>query len=116
MKKLVLSSEDEAQLAEIAKRINATLDDNFHKDVYDILCEHAGARIQEKTDFVLFCRTGTEYRFQGVFGFGGKYWPKQNEVTYYPEDRTDHLDALRDRINVLLADISDIAYGRKVRE
>lgn len=117
MKKLVLSSEDKAKLAEFAKKMAATMNtDDFHGDVYDILCEHAGARVQEKTDFVLFCRTGTEYRFQGVFGFGGKYWPKQNEVTYYPEDRTDHLDALRDRINVLLADISDIAYGRKVRE
>ena len=114
MKKLVLSSEDEAQLAEIAKRINATLDDNFHGDVYDVLVEHAGAHPQWKDDFVRSCRTTSEYRFQGVFGFGGKYWPERQRITYYPEDRTDHLDDLRDRINVLIADLADFAYGRKV--
>lgn len=112
MTKLRFTPEVDAQLTEFAKRMAATMNtDEFHKDVYDILCEHAGARIQEKNDFVLFCRTRTEYRFQGVFGFGGKYWPERRQITYYPEDRTDHLDTLRDRINVLIADLA-AKHGR----
>lgn len=50
----------------------------------------------------------TEYRFQGHFGFGGKMRTRHNLLTtvdYYPENRTDALDARLAQVNAKLAEL-----------
>ena len=50
----------------------------------------------------------TEYRFGGMFGFGGKFWRNDGRlyISYYPEDQTKTLDAVRDTINEVLAQLT----------
>ena len=81
----------------------------FANMVYDILVEHGGASDSMRNSFV-FAHTDDEhpcweYRFQGHFGFGGKYWSERNTINYYPEDHTKKLDKLEVKINKLLGEI-----------
>ena len=83
----------------------------FANNVYDILVEHAGANESMRNDFI-FSHTDDddnrlcwEYRFQGKFGFGGKWWSETNKVTYYAEDRTKRLDKLEAKVNKLLSEL-----------
>ena len=69
-------------------------------EVYDVLVEHAGAPESLRNNFV-YSHTDDddnklcwEFRFQGFFGFGGKYWSERNSINYYSEDRTKKLDKL----------------------
>ena len=84
---------------------------HFANKVYDILVEHAGASDSMRNSFV-FSHTDDddnklcwEWRFQGHFGFGGKYWSERNSINYYNEDRTKKLDKLQDKVNKLLSEI-----------
>lgn len=70
--------------------------------VYDVLVTHAGAPEFGREGFVTFMsEVGCdEYRFQGLLGFGGKFWPDERRgwrVTAYPEDERRH-PAITDRI------------------
>lgn len=81
----------------------------FANKVYNILVLHAGANESMRDNFV-YAHTDVkepcwEYRFQGAFGFGGKYWSDRNEVSYYPEDWTKTLNKLQTRVNKLLGEI-----------
>lgn len=75
---------------------------------FDILVEHAGARDGDwqRKGFVDAFVNGltTEWRFQGLLGFGGKF--RRNDgryyVTCYPEDRTPERDAICEKVAVLL--------------
>ena len=73
----------------------------FYEQIWDILVEYAGANkgSDDKELFVLAFLDGDknssrEYRFQGLLGFGGKFWRYDRSpyskvpfyVTYYPED------------------------------
>lgn len=82
---------------------------DFADKVYNILVKHAGAYEQNRTHFVYaHCEDRNpcwEWRFQGLFGFGGKYWSDRNDITYYPEDHTKRLDKLEAKINKLLGEI-----------
>lgn len=82
-----------------------------HK-VYDILVELGGALDRkdetyggyyDRNEFIYAHMKdnypATEWRFQGHFGFGGKYRIDRNQIDYYPENHTDELNALRDEIN-----------------
>lgn len=75
----------------------------FYKDVCRVLIELAGARETVYELFYYVQKDCTEYRFQGRFGFGGKYYVYDNQVGYYPEDITPDREALRDRVNAELA-------------
>jgi hypothetical protein len=58
--------------------------------VFDVLVEHAGASDGWRDDFVERQVAGStdEYRFQGLLGFGGKFWNCNGRwyVSAYPED------------------------------
>lgn len=60
--------------------------------IYLILMEECGAPDRLVDDFIYRVARQdpptTEYRFQGDLGFGGKYYPKRNRVSCYPEDET----------------------------
>lgn len=74
---------------------------------YDVLIEHAKAAPRDRAYFVrLFStdRRANEYRFQGVLGFGGKFYRDDARyyVTCYPEDSTPEREAVVTRVNELL--------------
>lgn len=86
----------------------------FYSKVYDLLIDLAGARREQKADFLqYFMRANPaqqilEWRFQGKLGSGGKfrYGARGHEVTYYPEDQTNERDALVVQINDHLANLT----------
>lgn len=87
-----ISAEDAAYDAAVA----------YWDAVYGILVTHAGAREDERTSFVAyFIRDtegglGSEYRFRGSLGFGGKCYMTplgHARVSCYSEDRTPERDA-----------------------
>ena len=77
--------------------------------IYDILVEF-GAGESMRSSFVYhhtktdseICR---EWRFQGIFGFGGKYYSREHKISYYKENWTDELEVKRDEINEKLSKI-----------
>lgn len=77
--------------------------------VYDILVADCGA-IDDDTPFggrsafaAAQAQGCSEYRFCGVFGFGGKFWLQDFAVNYYPENATPKLDQICDAVNAKLA-------------
>jgi hypothetical protein len=86
------------------------LTEEFANKVYDILIKEGGATDHQWVrDMFVQSHTSKEpcweYRFQGHFGFGGKYWSEQNAITYYQEDHTKKLDKLEVKVNKLLKEI-----------
>ena len=92
--------------------------------VYDILVELGGAldRYDERlggyydrNNFIYNVTQdkypATEWRFQGHFGFGGKYYTGSNRVSCYPEERTPEKDELRREMNIRLHQIIPNGYG-----
>ena len=85
--------------------------EEFAEKVYDILVEYGGAdpRESEKQHFIyLNCDYEygcDQYRFQGYFGFGGKYLPGSNCITMYRENETPELLQIMKTINKKLLEI-----------
>ena len=79
--------------------------EDFANKVYDILVQF-GAREDDRDSFVYHhCKDkypATEWRFCGVFGFGGKYRSGNNYVTYYSEDETPERETKLNEVNELL--------------
>lgn len=77
------------------------------EDIFMVLVAYAGANMQYLDDFVYHHTNGDvdEYRFQGEFGFGGKYWNKRNAISYYKEDWTDELDAKKKLVDEKLREV-----------
>jgi len=75
--------------------------------VLDLLVEVGGAPPSLRDEFLQLLgnteRTCDEFRFQGVFGFGGKYRRKTNTVDFFPEDSTPARVATQARLNKKLA-------------
>lgn len=81
----------------------------FFEAVYDVLIERGGANKDQKEAFVVAYSSrgqydAIEWRSCPRLGFGGKFWQNHNHyyLSYYPEDRSDERDALRDEINKLI--------------
>jgi hypothetical protein len=73
---------------------------------YLILMAEAGGHPDLEEEFVFHIAEGCrEFRFQGLLGFGGKFWPEENVVTCYSEDRTPERLAIIERTNERLKDI-----------
>lgn len=79
---------------------------------FDILVEHAGVRDYRDWQRETFVRdfaedTTTEWRFQGLLGFGGKFWRNDGRyyISCYPEDRTAERDAIVEKVNELLKEL-----------
>ena len=83
--------------------------DNLNK-VYTILVKYGGALEKYRNEFIYEQTRDTlisskEYRFVGIFGFGGKYRLATNSVTMYKEDVTEDLQQKLDILNKKLANI-----------
>ncbi len=80
---------------------------NFFNAVFDILVMDGGANERDRDEFVSYClESGSEYRFMGKFGFGGKYRGATNQIDYYSETATPELDALQAEINLKLSQLT----------
>lgn len=85
------------------------MSDYFGK-VYDLLVQY-GARENERISFVQYmtsdCQSPHEWRFCGIFGFGGKCrsGPRGVTVDYYCEDHTKTLDRKCAELNAKIAAI-----------
>lgn len=83
----------------------------FANKVYDILIEY-GAPVDDRDDFVYHHCEGeikfmcTEWRFCGIFGFGGKYRSTWNGVTAYSEDITPEMQISLDECNEKLKSLN----------
>ncbi len=80
-------------------------------DVWNLLVDLGGAYDGERneTHFVQ-CQTDEfirEWRFQGIFGFGGKFYRDSDRwcVGNYSEDDSPETDCVRDEINGRLAEL-----------
>jgi hypothetical protein len=92
----------------------------FLEKVYDLLVEKAGANPKDRSTFVHYHFEDTsgirhyEWRFCGLFGFGGKYRAHSNRISCYKEDDTPVRDALMSVINddlkTLAAEFSDVVF------
>lgn len=83
----------------------------FFERAYDLLVEHAGATIggDPRLTFVHYFsredRLGTEFRFCGKLGMGGKFWRNDGRfyVACYKEDETPERLAIIEKTNQALA-------------
>ena len=79
----------------------------FYSRAWDILVEAGQIRdLRSREAFVRYFAAdrGTEWRFGGDLGFGGKFWhnAERHYVACYPEDRTPERDELIQEINAKL--------------
>lgn len=84
-------------------------DKTFFNAVYDVLVEFGGAPKHMRGNFVQ-CHLDEnypckEYRFMGLFGFGGKYRSETNSIDYYRENTTIERDAAQKIVNDKLKSI-----------
>lgn len=101
----------------------------FYGRCWDILVEHAGAHEDDRglnrDQFVFHMMEDddfggcSEYRFCGVFGFGGKFRRNGNKnntvyVDYYPENRTKKLDKVEAKTNAALQQAQEEMVGGPV--
>lgn len=80
----------------------------FYNACYTILVDHGRAMEFDRQSFVAYFvdnATTTEWRFQGMFGFGGKFWRNNGRhyVNYNKEDHTSRLDEALAHVNDLIA-------------
>lgn len=84
----------------------------YFNAIFDVLVAMAGAPESLRDEFIhAHARTDppcAEFRFGGLFGFGGKYLSSGNELSYYMEHATDELNKLRRQINAALARIPNV--------
>lgn len=91
-------------------------DEEFYKDVYDILVELGGAADGHYRDAFMFNFSKEEkfateeWRFQGKLGFGGKYWREQNIINCYSEDETPEVLEL---ITIMNTALKTLTYGKE---
>lgn len=73
---------------------------SFLEKVYDVLVELGKANESDRNSFIYHhCNGCDEWRFQGVFGYGGKYRIQTNSVDYYSENHTKELNELKELID-----------------
>lgn len=90
-----------------------TLPSDIATSIFDILVKHGGANERYRDNFIQVQSEGCrEYRFCGIFGFGGKFWNYDGEwyVNYYSEHQTPECDNVCKTINHYLKELKE---GRK---
>jgi hypothetical protein len=72
--------------------------------IYDLLVLKAGALEHWRDSFVTYIASnGSEYRFQGNLGFGGKFYNDHRwRINCYPEDASDERIELIVEVNTIL--------------
>lgn len=88
----------------------ATLSEETYRKCWAILVQHAGAAAEDEGDFLRTVHQHPhfiEYRFFGVFGYGGKFWHYLGQlyISCYPEDATPERVTLIEKVNELLAEV-----------
>jgi len=87
----------------------------FYDRVYTILVDQGAAVKTMRDPFINYHMDETclyhEWRFSGMFGFGGKYRKANNAVDYYLEDRTKDLDKRMKKINDELKELKKSYKG-----
>lgn len=80
----------------------------FPSLIYDLLIEKANAPKSYKEDFIndFISSSCKEFRFQGKFGFGGKFRFKKNRIDFYREDETAELVKLQEEINLEIENLA----------
>lgn len=86
--------------------------------VYDLLVKEAGAPEKDRVYFLAYLvdqehPMGAEFRFQGRFGFGGKFYAESDRwrISCYNEDRTPERVAIIDKVNAELRQLREVAIG-----
>src|SRR5580692_5488051 len=82
--------------------------------IYEILVNECGAYEGHRSYFCSFIIDGgTEYRFRGYLGFGGKLYVESRNVriSCYPEDRSAFRDTL---INNAMLKLHELANGEGI--
>src|SRR6185312_14716735 len=92
---------------EVLAFLNRLLRARPAKAIYDILVAHAGASVAENNyqQFRRFMEEGDkEYRFQGLLGYGGKFWNTDGRwfVNCYSEDVTPERAKIIEQTNIHL--------------
>lgn len=95
----------------------------FYTHAYQVLCDYGGAPKEPDMEFLRACmedhETCLEWRFQGHFGFGGKFrrdGDGRHYVSYYQENYTEALDSLARSINTRLDTLSQKFLGTIQRD
>lgn len=86
--------------------IDGTMTREQSDAVYDILvavCYAPDDDLARSSFAAMMAQGCCEYRFCGIFGFGGKFWIGDFAVNYYREDATTKLDRIQDDANAKLA-------------
>ena len=86
--------------------IDGTMTREQSNAVYDILVAVCSAPDDDcaRSSFGTTMLQGcSEYRFCGIFGFGGKFWLGDFAVNYYRENATPKLDRIQNDANAKLA-------------
>ena len=77
--------------------------------IYDLLVSIGGASESMRESFIYHhCESKSgcgEWRFQGKLGFGGKYYSRMNKVDCYTEDRTQEVENIIEKLNILLSEV-----------
>ena len=77
--------------------------------IYDLLVAIGGAAESMRDSFVYHhCEAEDgcgEWRFQGKLGYGGKYYSRMNKVDSYTEDRTQEVEDIIEKLNILLSEV-----------
>lgn len=85
------------------------VDNNIPSKIYDILVAYGQANEDSREDFINYYNTdGSEWRFSGNLGFGGKYRKETNKVDYYIEDKTEEREKITELINKALAELNEL--------
>lgn len=94
------------------KAMNKTIPSEQANLIFDILIEECGAAPSMRTEFVREHGKEpwywpTEFRFQGLLGFGGKFWNEYNNwrVSCYPENETQLVKEYMQKANERLASL-----------
>jgi hypothetical protein len=78
--------------------------------IFDILVKEAGANESSREEFLhWFATEGSEFRFGGSLGFGGKFWRFSHRlfVNCYKEDLTSERQKVIDQVNKQLNELVD---------
>jgi hypothetical protein len=85
--------------------------EEFYNEVYDILMKQAGAIGGWQRESFVFhfmqSEPPREWRFQGLLGFGGKFWRNDGRiyVNCYSEDRTPARERMIEATNKALDEL-----------
>jgi hypothetical protein len=85
------------------------MNEQIANSIYNLLIARVGASEKWRDDFVyhMLCGRTREYRFQGILGFGGKFYTDKWRVSCYPEDETIERNKAIETVNIELKNLKE---------